>query len=208
MDKVQLQQLLGTLAPLEDPQPALEQYGTPPQIAADMLHLTDVHVSLENKTVLDLGTGNGILAIGAALLGANSTGIDIDPGAIETARENTDRVREQTGKDLATTFAVEDVVDCNRTADIVVMNPPFGIQQQGSNTVFLSAAFRCAPLTFTLLHLSREKREETMHFYEKYAERHGKAADPLKEYRFQLPKTQAFHTQAETRIPVALYRFA
>ncbi len=43
-------------------------------------------------TVLDVGTGSGILAIGAALLGAGPVvGLDIDPRAVATARENAER---------------------------------------------------------------------------------------------------------------------
>lgn len=38
--------------------------------------------------VLDLGTGSGILAIGAALLGAEVVGVDIDPAVIPQAQEN------------------------------------------------------------------------------------------------------------------------
>lgn len=41
------------------------------------------------STVLDVGTGSGILAIAAVFLGASEvTGIDIDPIAVEVAREN------------------------------------------------------------------------------------------------------------------------
>lgn len=51
--------------------------------------------------VLDLGTGSGILAIGAALLGAEALGIDIDPAvipqAIENARRNQVKVQFQVG---------------------------------------------------------------------------------------------------------------
>lgn len=40
-------------------------------------------------SVLDLGTGSGILAMAAALLGAGSvTAVDIDPQAVDVAREN------------------------------------------------------------------------------------------------------------------------
>lgn len=38
--------------------------------------------------VLDVGTGNGVLCLVAALRGASALGIDIDPFAVESAREN------------------------------------------------------------------------------------------------------------------------
>jgi ribosomal protein L11 methyltransferase len=42
--------------------------------------------------LLDVGTGSGVLAIGAALLGAGEVdGVDIEPVAVRSARENADR---------------------------------------------------------------------------------------------------------------------
>jgi ribosomal protein L11 methyltransferase len=44
---------------------------------------------LADRTVVDIGCGSGVLAIAAAKLGARSAvGIDIDPDALENAREN------------------------------------------------------------------------------------------------------------------------
>ena len=48
------------------------------------------HLSLEGRTVWDIGTGSGILATIAAKLGAQVEAVDIDPVAVRAARENRD----------------------------------------------------------------------------------------------------------------------
>jgi ribosomal protein L11 methyltransferase len=47
-------------------------------------------LELKGKRVLDLGSGSGLLAIAADLLGATSLGLDIDPVAVAVAEENRD----------------------------------------------------------------------------------------------------------------------
>jgi ribosomal protein L11 methyltransferase len=74
---------------------------------------------LDNRTVIDIGCGSGVLAIAAVTLGARSAlGIDIDPDALDNARENAelnhtgDRVR----------FDRLDFRDVALRADIVLAN--------------------------------------------------------------------------------------
>lgn len=60
-------------------------HATTSQMMRFILDLDDI----ESKSVIDMGTGTGILAILCKMLGAGSvTGIEIDPGAFENAVEN------------------------------------------------------------------------------------------------------------------------
>lgn len=92
-------------------------------------------VVTDGNTVLDMGTGSGILSIGALLLGAkNAVGIDIDPVAVRTAKENaeingfTEPVFRAISADLVSDMSVEskigtgfDVVVANIVADVIIM---------------------------------------------------------------------------------------
>ena len=78
--------------------------------------------------VLDVGCGSGILSIAAALLGARDVlGIDIDPVAVDVARENLelnrvdDVAKAQEGDLTAGVDYKADIVVANLMADLVVM---------------------------------------------------------------------------------------
>ena len=83
-------------------------------------------LDLLGRSVLDVGTGSGVLAIAARLLGAReATGFDSDPDAIRSARENleinpsADHVRFEVGN-LWTTRAPEaEVVTANLTGALL-----------------------------------------------------------------------------------------
>ena len=77
-------------------------------------------LDVAGKTVLDVGTGSGVLAIAAARLGASETrGIDFDADAIASARENLDANPEAHN----VVFDTVDVRDATvRQADIVLAN--------------------------------------------------------------------------------------
>ncbi|OYR64295.1 RNA methyltransferase, partial [Halorubrum ezzemoulense] len=84
---------LGVVAGFERPDAALEQYPTPPELAAHIVHLADLHGDVEGRTVLDLGAGTGMLALAAALRGPDRVvGLELDGGALATARGNERRV--------------------------------------------------------------------------------------------------------------------
>ena len=89
--------------------------------------------------MLDLGSGTGRLAIGAALLGADPVvGVEVDAGLTEVARA----AARESG--VAVEFVVGDVSTYDRPADVVVMNPPFGAQRRHADRVFWDRALSLA----------------------------------------------------------------
>lgn len=80
------------------------------------------------ERVIDVGTGSGILAIGAALLGAKDVlAIDIDPVAVRVARENIAHngleqvVHAEEGNLLASSDGVCELCVANIIADVICM---------------------------------------------------------------------------------------
>ncbi|MDD5418267.1 MAG: METTL5 family protein [Methanomicrobiaceae archaeon] len=144
----QLEMQLERLARFVRPDVRLEQYQTPPSVAARLLFHAHMQGAIEGRRVCDLGCGTGILACGAALLGAGYVlGIDIDPLAIECARENADMLG------VEVDFFVSDIRSPEWPAggmrfDTVVMNPPFGAQEAHADRPFIDRALEIADVVY------------------------------------------------------------
>ena len=84
-----LQSLLETVRVFDDPRVELEQYPTPPHLAAQIAHLMHRHGDVEGKAIGDLGVGCGVLTIATALMGAAyNVAYDVDEAATAIARAN------------------------------------------------------------------------------------------------------------------------
>ncbi len=119
------------------PRADLEQYATPPELAADLVLAARADGWLEGARVLDLGAGTGRLGIAAALAGAARVdAVEIDARLVEIGREAV--------RDLPVEFHVGDVSDWNEGSDLVIMNPPFGAQRRHADRPFWTAALRLA----------------------------------------------------------------
>lgn len=87
------------------------------------------HVQTVSR-VLDIGTGSGILAIGAAKLGAGEViGVDLDPVAVESALQNVghnglDNVRILQGNLMDVVEGTADVIVANILAEIILVLIP------------------------------------------------------------------------------------
>ena len=119
----------------EHPRAELEQVTTPPEAAADLLLAAVRWEGLEGRSVLDLGSGTGRLAIGAALLGASPVvGVEVDAESVARAR---DAARTQGAK---VEFVRADVREYEGAAEVVLMNPPFGAQRRHADRPFWDRA--------------------------------------------------------------------
>ena len=186
-----------------EPKVELEQYPTGAHLASRMLHMIHTDFDdLEGKLVVDLGTGCGALAIGAAVLGAEVVGLDIDADALEVARANLGEFEE-----LYADFVQQDVrraADSGLKADTVLMNPPFGTRRKGADMDFLRVA---ATISAGAIY-SLNKSSTRQHIHKVATEELGmEEADVLAQLRYDLPKSYRFHKLKTKDIEVDLWRF-
>lgn len=195
MKKKELELLLQDVPPPAQPVASLEQYQTPADIAADMLFHAARDV--QDHDVVDLGSGTGIFAIGAALLGASHvTGIDIDASVVATARSQAKRF----GVDIR--FVVADVATVEMQADTVIMNPPFGAQHgnRRADRLFLQKGLDIAPVVHSL-HLTK-----TASFIRRLVPSLGGIITAATPYRFSIKPQFSFHTRRHVDFEVTAIR--
>ena len=153
MKKKELEIMLERVEDVPTPDADSEQYSTPATVAAELLHFAFMNGDIEDRTVYDLGCGNGILGIGAKVLGARMViGIDRDETAIEVALQNCKRLS------VEVEFRRGDVRAAEGAGDTIVMNPPFGAQRQNrhADRAFLKKALAIAPVVYSILNAGSE----------------------------------------------------
>src|SRR3990172_3620554 len=193
--KVQVERILETLEPIAVPKSDVEQYATPAGVAAEVGYLALARHDLVGRRVLDAGTGNGILAIAASLLGASSVvGVDLDPDAVDVARRNGRKV----GADV--TWRVMDVRALREPFDTILMTPPFGSQRKHADLPFLERGLELGRVLYTF-HNAKSER----FIARRIESRGGRITDRI-EYSFPIPRTFRFHRKNVARIPVVLFR--
>jgi len=194
MKKKELAILLERVEDIEEPDADIEQYSTPATVASELLYFAFMNGDIKDQVVYDLGCGNGILGIGAKVLGAKEViGIDSAEKMIEVAQTNSEKLG------VKVEFRRCDVREVEGKGDTVVMNPPFGAQRKNrhADRIFLEKALELAPVVYSILNAGSESFIKS--FLPSATIRHFPVAFPLKR-RFW------FHKKDKKFIGVDIYR--
>ncbi len=196
-----LAQELGVVAGFDDPRAPLEQYHTPPDLAAHIVHTADLHDDIEDQTVVDLGSGTGMLALGAALRAPSQVvGVELDPAPLTTARENEHRVAARASVEWVRADATDPPLQA--TGVTVLMNPPFGAQagNEHADREFLAAAASLSRVSYSVHNAGSRKFVQAFADDEEGDITHAFAAE------FDLPRQYDHHTEAARTIDAEVFR--
>lgn len=199
-----LETQLAVVAGFDSPRAALEQYPTPPHLAASVVHDADLRGDIADRTVFDLGTGTGMLALGAALRApARVVGVELDPAALATARANRRRVGVRTPVEWVRADATRLPLAADPARQTTVLaNPPFGAQRESesSDREFLLAAGSVADVSYSV-HNGGSRA-----FVESFAADHGGRVTASHAATLELDRQFDFHEADERAIEVEVHR--
>lgn len=198
--KSELEIALERVGNFPSPKIRLEQYRLPaPQVAEILWYIGLRHRDIEGRVVADVGCGTGMFTIGSALMGADLVvGVDLDREAIASAKS----LALKMGVSDSTDFVEGDAGHPPQRADVVIQNPPFGVQVREADRAFLRGALECAPTTYSLHKGGQESRD----FIAKYVKGLGGRVDEVLPLKIKLPPTYHFHTKRFHAFDVDLYR--
>jgi len=184
--------------PIPEPDPALEQYTTPGDIAARLVHTIIMREGAPRR-VADLGAGTCRLSLPLLLLGAGSViAVDADPrlpGYCIGAAEDL-------GVEERLSYIVSRIIRGSGplapgSVDIVVMNPPFGVQTPHADTEIIIYALSLRPRSvYAILKSGNEQ------YHSRLARSMGYRFRVLYRERFPLPATMRHHRSRMRRVDV------
>lgn len=199
-----LERRLADLDGFTAPRLDLEQYRTPAELAASVVHRADLHGDLSGRTVLDLGSGTGVFALGAALRGARRVvGLERDAAALEIARRNELRLDASATVSWIRGDATNPPL-CPDGSVTVLMNPPFGAQRGNvhADRPFLMTAGKLAAVSYSV------HNGGSRDFVEALAEDNGGTITHAFAARVPLPRQFDHHAEETREIDVEVFRIA
>jgi putative methylase len=201
-DKRALAEQLYGLAGFDSPRIDLEQYPTPPDLAAHLLHLADLQGDLQGHTVVDLGTGTGVLALAAACRApARVLGLERDPSALAVARENERTVDSARKVDWLLGDATRPPI-CPAGPTTVLTNPPFGARSgnEGADRAFLESAATLGRVSYSIHNTGSQS------FVESFAADNGGEVTHAFRATFEIDRLYDHHDRERAEIDVEVFR--
>ena len=193
---------LSKLQEISSPNLNLEQYQTEGEIAARWLFDIQSFDDLKpGCRVVDLGCGNGILGIGAVLMGAGSAIlVDSDKKSCEVSTRNVESLGISDSVKIINSKIGEKDIEI-READIVVSNPPWGTQKKASDRPFLEEIISIG----TIAHLMHSSQATHIrNFFNEF----GWSSEEYGDLDFALPATYGHHSRMRGRTRASLWRIS
>ncbi len=193
---------LSKLQEISSPNLNLEQYQTEGEIAARWLFDIQSFDDLKpGCRVVDLGCGNGILGIGAVLMGTGSAIlVDSDEKSCEVSTRNVESLGISDSVKIVNSKIGEKDIEI-READIVVSNPPWGTQKKASDRPFLEEIISIG----TIAHLMHSSQATHIrNFFNEF----GWSSEKYGDLDFALPATYGHHSRMRGRTRASLWRIS
>ncbi len=196
--------VLSSLKSFKNPKVQLEQYPTEADIAAEVLWNASFRREIEGMIIADLGAGTGVLGIGALLLGAEKVFfVEKDADAVETAMENLKLVEDKFNIELEqkADFVQKDISLFEEKVDIVLENPPFGLQKERhADRKFLVKAMEIADVVYSF------HKADSAKFIKELSKDEGFMIEGFWRFRFPLKRKYDHHKRKIHRIDVGCWR--
>lgn len=202
--KRQLAVILSRLKGFSQPKRGDEQYVTESDFAAEIAWNAFYRLEIEGKCIADLGCGTGVLGLSTLLLGAKQVFfVDIDKDALSVAKENLAFLEQTLDVKLVdrAIFICKEVIDFDEKVDVVVQNPPFGIQgKKHADRIFLEHAFGIADVIYSFHKIESEK------FIDAISRDHGFIISQRWRFKWPLKQTMEYHRKRIQYIEVGCWR--
>ncbi len=175
---------------------SVEQYMTDSEVAATVLWDAYMKGDIDGKMIADLGSGTGVLGIGALMLGAKVYFVESESSAMETCKKNVEKVQSESSAE----FVLGDVADFEEKVDTVIMNPPFGTKSEHADRKFLEKAFEISNVVYSF------HKTSTKSFVEAIAKDNNFEIKQVIDMDYPLKATMNFHKKRIERIKVSVFR--
>lgn len=194
--KKDLAKILSKLSKLNIKNVKYEQYETDPEIASFAIWFAYLNNDIANKTIADLGAGNGILGIGCALLNAKLVYfVEKDDNAVKILKENIKLMNINN-----CIIKKIDINDFNLKVDTVIENPPFGTKIKHHDILFLEKAMDISSVIYSF------HKSNTINYIKDFCNRKGFDIVFEKKFKFPIKHSFSFHKKPIKYVDVSFIK--